>query len=187
MRNPFVPLVIRLIVLTFCAAALALGAWIYAKSSNLNASPDARSGTQPANGSDNDYICEQQASTYMAFIVNSFAVLYLFYITWDEYFSKPLGLRRTRAKLRLIFLDLFFIVFSAADLSLAFNTMTDAQWSCYAGDTSNNNNVQAARSTCVFDRDLCNRQKALVSMLFVTEVAWLMTFAISVLRWVYSF
>lgn len=182
MRNPFVPLVVRLTVMLYCAAALALGAWIYNESAGLNSSPALKVGTSTASGSNQNYICEQQTSTYMAFTVNSIAVLYLFYITWDEYTSKPLGLRRTRAKMRLLFLDLLFIVFSAADLSLAFNTLTDQQWSCFSGSVDNDNNAQAARSTCVYSSSLCNRQKALVSMLLIAEVAWVITFAISVMR-----
>jgi hypothetical protein len=33
--------------------------------------------------------CSKRASTYMAIIVDSAAVPYILYITWDEYLSKP--------------------------------------------------------------------------------------------------
>lgn len=190
MRNPFVPLLIRLTVLAFCTAALALGAWIYHDSDIINNSPAYTTGVAITPGTDTEsYICKQQASTYLAFIVDSLAVLYLFYITHDEYFSKPLGLRSTHAKLRLLFLDLLFIVFSAANLSLAFDTLTDQQWACFNGDgqannnnNNNNNNVEAATSTCVYSEALCKRQRALCGILLVATTAWVATFTISVLR-----
>ena len=88
--------------------------------------------------------------------------------------------------MRLLFLDLVFIIFSAANLSLAFNTLTDQQWSCFTGTPSeNNNNEEAARSTCVHSTTLCRRQRGLVSVLLFAEIAWVMTFAISVLRLVF--
>lgn len=186
MKNPFVPLIIRLTVLSFVAAALGLGGWIYRDTITLNSDPNLRAGTTPGVETAGNYICKQQTSTYMAFIVSSFAVIYLLYITWDEYASKPLGLRSFGAKMRLIFLDLLFIVFSAANLSLAFNTVTDAQWACYAdpANASLSNNEAAALTTCVHDGAICRRQQALCAMLMLALFAWLMTFSISVLRYV---
>ena len=185
MSNAFVPLLIRTTVLLFVAAALALGAWIYHESNLLNNSPVQRAGTLVASGSESDFVCQQQTSTYMAFIVDSCAVIYLAYITWDEYTSEPLGRRRGRDKMRLLYLDLLFIVFSSANLSLAFNTVTDQQWSCYGAEqgSSNNNNAAAAATTCVQSNSLCKRQKALCGVLTCALVAWLMTFAISVMRY----
>lgn len=188
MRNPFVPLVTRLTVLAFVLAALGLGVNIYRESDELNSSPSALAGVQvPAGqtGAESDAVCKQQPSTYLAFIVDSVAVLYIIYITWDEYFSKPLGLRKTKDKIRLLFLDLLFVILSAANLSLAFNTLTDQQWSCYGGplDNGNNsNNAQAATTTCVQSNTLCERQKGLCAVLLLAEVAWVLTFAISIFR-----
>lgn len=185
MRNPLVPLMIRLIVLAFVLGGLALGVTIYRGSNALNVSPVVRSSTGGGPDGDEQYICEQQASTYMAFIVDTIAVLYLIYITYDEYTNKPLGLRRSRDKVRLLLLDLLFIVFSAANLSLAMNTLDDEQWACYSnplGVGGDNDNSQVAESTCVKDNDLCHRQRALCGILVIALVAWVMTFAISILR-----
>jgi hypothetical protein len=75
LKNPFVPLVFRLIVLTFTVAALGLGARVFHEANAVN-----RSGEGP---------CSKRASTYMAIILDSAAVPYIGYITWDEYLSKP--------------------------------------------------------------------------------------------------
>lgn len=184
MHNAFVPLLVRLTNIIFCAAALAMGAYIWHGSHQLNREPAYTAGTIISTGTDtSSYICKQQASSYMAIIVDTVAVLYLFYITKDEYFAPPIGIRATHAKIRLLFLDLLFIVFSAANLSLAFSTLTDQQWACYETPSAgNNNNLQAALSTCVPDAGLCRQQKSLCAILLVSTVAWLGTFTVSVLR-----
>ena len=185
MQNAFVPLGLRVTVMVFVLAALGVGTTIFERTNSVNGSPSRRQGIDVIPGTDDQAVCEQQPSTYMAFIVDSVATLYLFYITWDEYFSKPLGLRRSRDKMRLLFLDLIFIVFSAANLSLAFSTLLDRQWACYQDSPYNSNNQQAAQSVCVNDADLCQRQQTLTGLLLIVLLTWLMTFAVSVLRWVY--
>ncbi|PGH08537.1 hypothetical protein GX51_01056 [Blastomyces parvus] len=154
LRSPIVPLLIRLTVFIFSVVALALGGSIryYATQSNHSQGP----------------------SPDMAIIVDSVALIYLVYITYDEYTGKPLGLRPAKAKLRLLFLDLIFIVFASANLSLAFESLGDFQSACQAGEVDG-----------VFDPRnalICDRQKALASVLLIVLIAWLMTFAISVLR-----
>lgn len=177
------PLIVRVIVLVFVLCALGLGVTIYEGSNNLNNSPDLRAETSDPPGTAPDYICSQQPSTYMSFIVDAVAVIYLLYITWDEYTSKPLGLRRSRDKVRLLFLDLIFIVFSAANTSLAFNTLTNHQWACYEDVPAVANlNSAVAQSVCVYSANLCARQRALCAMLVIALTAWFVTFAISVSR-----
>ena len=141
LRSSFVPLVFRMIVFIFSMIALGV------------------SGSMHHDEQD-DRDLRSSASTKMAIIVDAIALLYLLYITYDEYSGKPLGLRNAKAKMRLIFLDLFFIVFASANLSLAFEAIG------YAGSCGS----------------ICGKQKALASVLLVALVAWLATFAISVMR-----
>ncbi|MCJ1404291.1 hypothetical protein MMC11_007516 [Xylographa trunciseda] len=108
LRNPIVPLVLRLIVWSFSFVALVLGILIFQ--------------TYRANATSS-----HSASPTMAIIIDAVALVYIVYITRDEYTGKPLGLRSAKAKLRLIFLDIFFIVFDSANLSLAFEAITDAK------------------------------------------------------------
>ncbi|KAL9615413.1 MAG: hypothetical protein Q9167_000091 [Letrouitia subvulpina] len=142
-RSPLIPLVIRSIVWMFSAIALSLGAYL-----------------SKISGEEDTYT--NDTSAIMAIVVDAVALLYLLYITYDEYTGKPLGLRSAGAKMRLIFLDLFFIVFDSANLSLAFQV---------AGDLCGR-----AESTT------CKLQNALASVLLIALIAWLLTFAISVLR-----
>jgi len=105
----------------------------------------------------------------MAIIVDAIAIPYILIITYDEYFSKPLGLRPLAAKLRLVLLDLAFIIFESANLALAFESMTGIDGSCDAQPVEHQ---QVA----------CSRSKSLVAVLFVALVAWLFTFTISIFR-----
>ena len=140
LRNPIVPMVIRMNVWSFSAVALALACSLHhiTDKNGIHATP----------------------STNMAIVVDAVALVYLLYITYDEYSGKPLGLRPAKAKMRLIFLDLFFIVFDSANLSLAF---------------------EAIQGGCI--PEVCTRQKALASVLLIALIAWLLTFSISVMRW----
>lgn len=141
LRSPIVPMVIRMIVFCFSLVALSLAASIrHLTSHNL--------------------ILRPVPSTNMAIIVDAVALAYLIYIGYDEYSGKPLGLRSARAKMRLLFLDLFFIVFDSANLSLAFEALED-------------------RSMC---GEVCDRQKGLAAVLLIALIAWLLTFSISVMR-----
>ena len=141
LRNPIVPMVIRMNVWFFSAVALALACSIH----HITDMDSKHTSPTP--------------STNMAIVVDAVALVYLLYITYDEYSGKPLGLRSAKAKMRLIFLDLFFIVFDSANLSLAF---------------------EAIEGDCAYP--VCSRQKALASVLLIALIAWLLTFSISVLR-----
>ena len=154
LQSPMVPLIIRLTVWFFSLIALALGGSIH----HLSVTYDHPQGP----------------SADMAIIVDAIALVYLVWITYDEYTGKPLGLRPAKAKMRLIFLDLVFIVFDSANLSLAFEALSDVAGSC-----------TSAQINDLFDPQndiLCGRQKALASVLLIALIAWIMTFAISVLR-----
>ncbi|OOQ82504.1 hypothetical protein PEBR_38737 [Penicillium brasilianum] len=154
LRSPMVPLFLRLTVWCFSLSALALGGSIQHLSDKGHT--------------------DQGPSALMAIIVDAVALVYLVYITFDEYTSKPLGLRSPSAKARLILLDLFFIVFDSANLSLAFNSLSEVTGSCTEAEV---NQVFDPRND-----HICIRQKALASVLLIALLAWLLTFCLSVLR-----
>ncbi|CAI7674057.1 unnamed protein product [Penicillium manginii] len=154
LKSPIVPLILRLTVWCFSLSALALGGSIQHYSNQ---------GTH-----------SQGPSALMAIIVDAVALVYLLYITFDEYTSKPLGLRSPSAKARLILLDLVFIVFDSANLSLAFDSLSEVTGSCTEAEVNQQIDPRNDR--------ICVRQKALASVLLVALLAWLMTFCISVLR-----
>ncbi|KAI5229185.1 hypothetical protein E4T42_05006 [Aureobasidium subglaciale] len=161
LKNPFVPLVFRLLVLTFTVAALGLGARVFHEANAVY-----RQGNGP---------CTKRASTYMAIILDSIAVPYIGYITWDEYLSKPLGLRSATAKVSLLLVDLLFIVFYSSNLSLALDALDDPRWACF-------DHNESQLSNCPASPRICRSQQGLSGVLVVALMAWLFTFIISVLR-----
>jgi hypothetical protein len=147
--HPLVPLVFRVTVLITSVVALGLSASVHHLS--------------------NKYFYSQNPSTTMAIVVDVVAIPYILYITWDEYTGKPLGLRSPKAKIRLVLLDLFFIIFESANLALAFAALTDENGSCKKG-TNGSNNV------------ICGRVGGLCGILMVALVAWSLTFTVSIFR-----
>jgi hypothetical protein len=117
-----------------------------------------------------EYSYAQNPSTTMAIVVDVVAIPYILYITWDEYTGKPLGLRSPKAKIRLVLLDLFFIIFESANLSLAFAAQTDDNGSCRKG--TNGSNII-----------ICGRVEGLCGILMVALGAWSLTFTVSIFRY----
>ena len=154
LMHPLVPLGFRLTVLATSTIALGLSASIFHLT---RTSPFA-----------------QSPSGIMAIVVDVIALPYIGYITWDEYTAAPLGLRAPKTKMRLVLLDLFFIIFESANLSLAFQAITDNDGACLLreGDIKAHN----------MDSNLCRQVKALAGILFVALVAWGLTFTVSILR-----
>lgn len=140
LRNAIIPLAIRAIVLFFSTAAMGIAAALLHYEE-----------------------LKDSSSLMMALIVDAVAVVYLVGITYDEYTGKPLGLRSATAKMRLIFLDLFFIVCGSANLSLAFQTVAHLEPDC----------------------DYSKKLTALAMMLLIALISWILTFGISVLRYVH--
>jgi hypothetical protein len=152
LRNGWIPLCLRLTTIIFASTALALGAQLH----------------NAYNGIEN---IRKTSSPMMAIIVDAVAIPYILIITYDEYFSKPLGLRPPAAKLRLVLLDLAFIIFESANLALAFESMAGVDGSC---DMQTDGRQKVT----------CSRSKSLAAVLLVALIAWLFTFTISMFRMV---
>lgn len=147
--HPLVPLVFRITVLTTSLIALGLSGSVHHLSKK--------------------YFYPQNPSTTMAIVVDVVAIPYILYITWDEYAGKPLGLRSPKAKIRLVLLDLFFIIFESANLALAFGALTDNNGSCQSGDNGSNHII-------------CSRVKTLCGILMIALISWSLTFSVSIFR-----
>lgn len=87
------------------------------------------------------------------------------------------------AKTSLLLCDLYFIVFSASNLSLAFDALFDRRWACYDERYSiAGSETIRIPATCPDNPGICYKQKALGGVLVISLVAWLATFSISVMR-----
>jgi len=153
LSNSYVPLVFRLISLVLTVVTLGLGGNLVKMDiSKVNSVPP---------------------SPVMTVCVQSIAVFYILYTTYDEFTSQPLGLRNPTAKIRLILLDLLFIIFNSADLGLAYQELFDSYGIC---QSASGNESHITRTT------ICERQRALTAFLFLILVSWCVTFTIGVFR-----
>lgn len=159
-QNPLVPLLLRILMLIFSSCSLGLAVTVFVNLRKVY---------------DNIQVL-QQPGTIFAIVVQSFAIVYIVYIAYDEYSGKPLGLRDPLGKLKLIMLDVLFIIFCSANLSLAFNSLFDTEWVCMAQVDLT---LGIRHLTVGY---LCRRQRALVFFLLLVVFLWLLTFAISIIR-----
>lgn len=159
LNDPYVPLTFRTIMFSLSCVALSLSASVFVHSKN-----------------NTPISIPQQPSTIMAIVVQSIALVYIVYITYDEYSGKPLGLRDAGSKIRLIMLDLLFIIFSSANTALAFNTMCDQRWVCRTDHDLSDPDPMP------YNYAMCSRQKGLVAFLLMILFSWVSTFSISIFR-----
>ncbi|CAI4057379.1 hypothetical protein SKDZ_04G1090 [Saccharomyces kudriavzevii ZP591] len=161
--NQYLILGLRIITGILSCVSLALAIKIFQNSRSNNTINESRIGQQP--------------STIMAICVNAIAIAYIIYIAHDEFAGKPVGLRNPVSKLKLILLDLLFIIFSSANLALAFNTRFDKEWVCTSIRRSNGSTYGYPKIPRI-----CRKQEALSAFLFVALFMWVITFSISIVR-----
>lgn len=150
--NNWLPLILRLLLIICCACALGMACTIYQKTHHHSG------------------VLEQQPLTIMAICVQLIAMAYLFYIAYDEFTGKPLGLRSPNEKLKYILLDMLFIILLLANLALAFNTLYDSQWVCEGDPGHGISNL------------ICRRQRAVAAFLFLVVIFWVVGFILSTTR-----
>ncbi|KAK4189255.1 hypothetical protein QBC35DRAFT_148532 [Podospora australis] len=144
LTHPLVPLAFRLTVLLTSIVALALSAKIFQIENN-----------------EEETNTSERTQSIVAIVVDTVAVPYIGYMTWDEYTGKPLGLRRATQKISLVLMDLFFIIFKSASTTLAFEALV------YHNS---------------LDRQVSEYSQALAAFQTVGLISWSFTFAVNVFR-----
>lgn len=157
LRHPIAPLIFRLIVLLTTISALGLATVIYRRERD----PDIVGSNRP-----------ETSQAIVAIIIDSVAIPYILYMTWDEYTGKPLGLRNPAQKVSLTLLDLIFIVLKSASTALAFEALV-----YHSGDGKARS--PRGRAQEVESLDLA---RGLAALTLVGLIAWILNFTISVFR-----
>lgn len=111
LHHPLGPLACRLTVLSTSIVALVVAVEIFQR--------ERLSGAQGLGTN----VAAERTQVIVAIVVDVVAVPYIGYITADDYTGKPLGLRPTNDRIRLILMDLFFIIFKSASTALGFEAM----------------------------------------------------------------
>jgi hypothetical protein len=149
LRHPLIPLLFRLTVLITSIVALALAIQIY-KIEHRPAEPDV-----PPTAS------SELTQAIVAIVVDTVAIPYIGYMTWDEYTGQPLGLRPPNQKISLVLMDLVFIIFKSSSTALAFEVLV-----------SHNSG----------DRRTRELSKALAAFQVIGLISWSLTLSVSVFR-----
>jgi hypothetical protein len=144
LRHPLVPLTFRVTVLLTSIIALALSVRIY----------------ELEHHGDSTHSSELTQSI-MAIVVDTVAIPYIGYMTWDEYTGKPLGLRAATQKVAFVLMDLFFIIFKSASTALAFEALV------YHNSK---------------DRQTQEYSQALAAFQMIGLISWSFTLSVSVFR-----
>jgi len=149
--NPWVPGLNRLLMWFLSIATLTLGAIL------IRARKDYEEG-----------ICD--ASPDLLVLLACLAIIYLPYIFFDEYFGKPIGLRKPMSKARLLFFDLSFVIWYTVNVTLSADNAFD----------------RTARVENVVVQRCLGSNRGLDLAVFVTIllslVSWILTFSITLLR-----
>ncbi|CAK7208485.1 hypothetical protein SBRCBS47491_000108 [Sporothrix bragantina] len=125
LHHPLGPLACRLTVLMTSIVALIIAVTIF-RHENLGSLSGLWSGDRSSNDISELQLADMQqerSQIIVAIVVDVVAIPYIGYITVDDYTGKPLGLRPTQARIRLILTDLFFIIFKSASTALGFEAM----------------------------------------------------------------
>ncbi|KAI2635981.1 hypothetical protein GGS21DRAFT_514003 [Xylaria nigripes] len=157
LRHPIAPLIFRLIVLLTTISALALTTVIY------------RRERDPSIPTDNP---PETSQALVAIVIDSVAIPYILYMTWDEYTSKPLGLRAPAQKISLTLFDLVFIVLKSASTTLAFEALV-----YHTGDGQSLNSTDRVQ-----ELESLDLARGLAALTLVGLIAWILNFTISVFR-----
>ncbi|KAI0404175.1 hypothetical protein F4802DRAFT_256134 [Xylaria palmicola] len=157
LRHPIAPLIFRLIVLLTTISALALATVIYRRERD----PNIISSNRP-----------ETSQAIVTIVIDSIAIPYILYMTWDEYTGKPLGLRAPAQKISLTLLDLVFIVLKSASTALAFEALV-----YHSGDGKARTPRDAAQ-----ELESLNLARGLAALTLVGLIAWIVNFTISVFR-----
>ncbi|PFH56554.1 hypothetical protein XA68_16337 [Ophiocordyceps unilateralis] len=105
MRSSLSPLLFRLTVVVTSVLALGIASRIFQREDSID-----RDGAE-------------RTQSMFAVAVDCVAIPYIGYMIYDEYTGKPVGLRSGVSKIRLILLDVFFIIFKSASTALAFESI----------------------------------------------------------------
>ena len=158
LRHPIAPLIFRLIVLITTISALVVAVNMFKRERGDNTDTD----TEP-----------ETSQSKIAIIIDTVAIPYIVYMTWDEYTGKPLGLRPPGQKVSLTLLDLVFIAFKSASTALAFEALV-----------YHTGNTQVIADGAAREAELVNKRlaEALAALMLVGLSSWILNFTISVFR-----
>ncbi|PWN90022.1 hypothetical protein FA10DRAFT_229407 [Acaromyces ingoldii] len=170
LHNAFVPLLFRLINITFTTTTLAVAIKLYQILRDEDA-PDAVG-----------------SSPIVAIIFSPLTLLHVGIQIWLEYFSRPIGLWRVGSKLFYTLTELIFVCLWSAELSLSFDNYFTSTLVCttfdspYAGNDSPTVTGNQVLNNPGKKPYICRLQGALIGLVFTSLLAYVIVLTVSLFR-----
>ena len=178
LHNPFVPLLIRFINLTFTTAVLAVAIRVHLTLSSEDAAGIVGS------------------SPVLAIIFSPLTMLHVAFQIYLEYFGRPIGLWSVRAKLLGTLIEIVFVALWSAELALTFDNYFTSPLVCAP---FNSPFVEGQRQVCIIGPDssttlesplnddsrkpyICRLQGALIGLVFVSVISYCNSLILSLFR-----
>lgn len=166
LRNPFVPLLLRLINIMLLSCSLAVSARLHI---SLRRNGDLHAvGVSPLTG----------------IIFAPPSIVHSLFQIWLEYLSRPIGLWQASSKLWYMMLELLFVCLWSAELGLVFDNYFTSMLVCVNAPTPfyHVSYVQPRPEPVPNKSTLCSLQIAMICVCFLSVAVYLLLFMVSLFR-----
>ncbi|KAN0060220.1 hypothetical protein ACQY0O_007549 [Thecaphora frezii] len=167
-HNPFVPLLIRIVNISFTTATLAVAIKLWRVLHQERATDAVGS------------------SPMVAIVFAPLTLVHIAFQIWLEYFGRPIGLWTVQSKLFYTTIEIIFICFWSAELSLSFDNYFTSTLVCVSFGSPFGGSDHGLDPQPLLDMSrkpyICRLQGVLIGLTFVSLLAYVMVLMVSLFR-----
>lgn len=161
LRNPFVPLLLRLVNIAVLTSTLAVGVRLRRKL--IHHHIESAVGISPLT----------------AIIFAPLSLAYALFQIWLEYKSRPIGLWKASSKLWYMTLELVFVCLWSAELALSFDNYFTSTIGCIKSPSPFYSHAYQDTNANISDKSpFCNLQTSLICLNFISVMVYLVVFLV---------
>ena len=161
LRNPFVPLLLRLINIAVLTSTLAVG--VRLRRQLIQHDIESSVGISPLT----------------AIIFAPLSLAYALFQIWLEYKSRPIGLWKASSKLWYMTLELVFVCLWSAELALSFDNYFTSTIGCIKSSSPFYSHAYQDTNANISDKSpFCNLQTSLICLNFISVMVYLVVFLV---------
>lgn len=160
LRNPFVPLILRIINIAVLSSTLAVG--VRLRKSLHDVDLEWAVGMSPI----------------LAIVFTPLSLAYALFQVWLEYRSRPIGLWKASSKLGYMALELIFVCLWSAELSLSFDNYFTSTIACMSSSSPFYSHIQPVQEHIANKSTICDLQISLICLCFISVMVYLIVFLV---------
>ena len=161
LRNPFVPLLLRLVNIAVLTSTLAVG--VRLRRQLIHHDIESSVGISPLT----------------AIIFAPLSLAYALFQIWLEYKSRPIGLWKASSKLWYMTLELVFVCLWSAELALSFDNYFTSTIGCIKSSSPFYSHAYQDTNANISDKSpFCNLQTSLICLNFISVMVYLVVFLV---------